>query len=637
MYGNRNLMRIQDYIRQFVVDSEMRMRPFILTGELNKDYIAGNQDRKIDPNAKVIVEKNYPQSVYMERKKVNRMLSIYLTRNGTLADNKPVPGFKPTPGDLEGTESALEGNKFFAEFLKEVNYDYFYKRLIEEADIYPLAFVKTGTDWSKGDLISTGEVSIKLKNGELETRIVNKHEGREFMEVAPIYECFPDTLRINHGREMNEFVQRRPLSLTYILKRYGIIAQAEAINDMYIMRGLYGSTSDISENEEYAYVHEYYRKADAEFPEGRYVVMVSDEVIYDGRLPFVNGPNNTRLIPFDVTRLQSVPGFLPGISVYYQIIDIQDAYNALYNRHIEYANRVGIGKKYVWKGSLLDDQMLNTTPGSITQLTRFGRKPENDSIEPIGAELLGILKSLGEEMLVTAGLSALKVYGESTSNMRTDGVVDKVAESDANKLANAVENMSNSMIDIMKKVLYLEKERQRILIDTLALAKVDSYVLKYKMKDIDPQEVEIVNREFLMQSDQYIEKKVLQATTMGIYNPQLKMPYRAKLKAIDMIKASYLVDTLDPTEGANWNMIAMEHREILDGNPIEVSNFEMHAMHIQEHELMLMSSAVLKLKKSDKVEYKKVRELMDKHIQEHKNFLQKPQQQSVYNNAKAIL
>ena len=221
-------MRIQDYIRQFVSEAEKRIHPFITIGQLNKDYISGNQDRKIDPATKVIVEKNYPTSVYMERKQVNRMLSIYLTRNGTLADNKPLPGFKPTPGDLEGTESALEGNKFFAEFLKEVNYDYFYKRLIEEADIYPLAFIKTGTDWSKGDLISTGEVSIKLKNGKLETRIVSKYEGREFMEVTPIHECFPDSLKINHGREMNEFVQRRPLSLTYILKRYGIIATAEA-------------------------------------------------------------------------------------------------------------------------------------------------------------------------------------------------------------------------------------------------------------------------------------------------------------------------------------------------------------------------------------------------------------------------
>lgn len=630
-------MRIQDYIRQFVSDSETRMRPFLLIGQLNKDYISGNQDRKIDGATKVIVEKNYPTSIYMERKQVNRMLSIYLTRNGTLADNKPLPGFKPTPGDLEGTESALEGNKFFAEFLKEINYDYFYKRLIEEADIYPLAFVKTGTDWSKGDLISTGEVNIKMVDGEVKTRIVNKHEGREFMEVVPINECFPDTLRINHGKEMNEFVQRRPLSLNYILKRYGIIAIAEAMNETYVMRDSFSSYTDISENEEYAYVYEYYRKADAEFPDGRYIVMINEIILYDGRLPFINGPNKTRVIPFDVTRLQSVPGFLPGISVYYQIIDIQDAYNALYNRHLEYANRVGIGKKYVWKGSLLDDQMLNTTPGSVTQLTRFGRKPENDSIEPIGAELLGILKSLGEEMLVTAGLSALKVYGESTSNMRTDGVVDKVAESDANKLANAVENMSNTITDIMKKVLYLEQERQIKLIDTLAVAKIDSYVLKYKMKDIDPQEVVIVNREFLMQNDQYIEKKMLQATNMGVYNPQLKMPYRAKLKAIDMIKASYLVDTLDPVEGANWNIIAMEHREVLDGNPIDVQNFELHSMHIQEHELMLMSSSVLKLKKNDKVEYAKIRELMEKHINEHKNFLQKPQQQSVYNNAKAIL
>jgi hypothetical protein len=103
--------KLANHIRDFVEKARVRMQPFIITGELNREYIKGNQWKKIDPKRLTIVEKNYPRDVYTERKVFNRMLSIYLTRNGILSDNRPIPGFEPDNGDPASVTGAVVGNR----------------------------------------------------------------------------------------------------------------------------------------------------------------------------------------------------------------------------------------------------------------------------------------------------------------------------------------------------------------------------------------------------------------------------------------------------------------------------------------------------------------------------------------------
>lgn len=606
------------------------MTPFIITGELNRDYISGLQHRKIDSKTKSIVEKVPPKGLYLERKTINRMMPVYLTRNGILSDNKPIPGFKPNPADPEADEQAVEGNRFFTEFTKEIDYDKFYKKLIAEADVFPLAWVKSGINWTKGDKVFTTKVEAQGEEKE-----ISVYEGRPFIDVIPIYEGFPDSVRVGDASELSEFVHRRPFHLDYIKKKYGLDVKPESINANYIPKGTLGIMNSL-EDDNHAYVYEYYRAADSEYPKGRFVIMVSDQIVWDADLPFENGENGKRVIPFDCVRLQTVPGFLPGISIYSQLIDQQDSYNAVYNRMLEYINRIGIGKKYVWKGSLLHENDLSNRPGDVTMLTRFGRKPENDNIDPIGMEFITYLRTLEENMLITAGLSALTAYGQSKSNVRTDGVADKIAESDSNKLSNAMKNLSESLTSVMRKIVNLEKQRQRYLTDELKLNRIDKYLDKYNILDVDASQVMIVNREFLMQSDQVIEKKMLQAANLGVYNPQAGLSYRAKLSALDMIQANYLKETLDPMEASNWNQIQSEHKKLFDEKPIEVKPYQNHGMHIMEHQMLLMSPKIEKLKHTNKALHDFIVLTLEQHIAEHSEYDQTPQQQQVFEDAKAM-
>ncbi len=626
-------LNLANHIRDFVEKARVRMQPFIISGELNREYIKGNQWKKIDPKRLTIVEKNYPRDVYTERKVFNRMLSIYLTRNGILSDNRPIPGFEPDNGDPASVTGAVIGNRYIKEFMKQHDFESIYKKIIKSGDTFPMVWVKTGIDWSKGDVVQTQDIKVK-RNGTNETKEFVLREGRPFINVIPLYEIFPDNLKIDGVDQIKELVYRTPMHLDYIEAKYGFEATPESIDAVYTMNR-YDLNIYSDPDRYYAYVYEYYKAPDSKYPEGRFTTVINDYVVNDGPLPYKNGSYGTRVIPFDVLTFQAVDGYLPGVTVYGQLIDQQDTYNAVSNRLLEYINRLGIGKKYAWKGSMIENQTPSNKPGTTTWLTRFGKVPVNEQIDRIGQEVLMYLKAIEENMLITAGLSALTAYGITKSNIRTDGVADKIADSDSNKLTNALKNLSETIIRIMKKVIYLERQRQEILLIDLELEAEDKYIAKYDMSAVNPEELIIVNREFLMRSDQIIEKKMMQASNFGIYAPDTGMSYRAKLEVLDMIQAGYLKDTLDPVERANWSQIQYEHTMLYKEEMLEVQPYEQHEMHIQEHMLELMSTRMIELKKKEPEEYQKYAEMLNMHISQHQEILSERQQAEVFERAKA--
>jgi hypothetical protein len=244
---------------------------------------------------------------------------------------------------------------------------------------------------------------------------------------------------------------------------------------------------------------------------------------------------------------------------------------------------------------------------------------------------------LEDDMLITAGLSQLTAFGSAKSNVRTDGVVDKIDESDQNKLVNAVENLSSAIIEAFKKVLYCEKDRENILTDILKIAKKDDYIVKYKLENVDAEQLSIVNRDFLVQDDQVVDKKLHQAMNIGLYNPELRLPYVSKVNLLEALQCNYLLDTLDPSEKAQHDLIETEHFKILEKQQVpQAEDFHVHDQHLLEHNIFRISPEVRLLEDSDTERYKIIMESIQAHISQHEKFLESSEQQRSHNSAKAF-
>lgn len=625
-------------INKFIQDADLRLRPFILSGELNKSYIQGNQYKRINDRTLSIEGLKTNNSLYLEKKIFNRMLPIYLTRYGILSQNQPLAGFRGTDNREETITNAMEGNKFLDTFRKDINYNSKFKSIIQKADIFGLCWVKTGIDWSKGDEIKVKDITI-TKPGDSDFKTTGTRsirEGRVFADVIPMHEVLIDSLSVESMEDISELVHRRMFSLEYIRKRWGFEANPEQIDPRYFLADVRYSDNNRIESNKYAYVYEYYRKPDALYPDGQFAIMINDNILYEGKLPYKNGCNR-REIPFDFVNLQTIPDHLVSVTVYSQIIPIQNTYNSIKNRLLEHINHLSIGQMYIWQNSLVDGNNITNKPGQFIHLKRNAKKPEPVTKAQIGNEIINYLKTIEDDMLVTAGLSQISAYGMSKSSVRTDGVADKIGEADSNKLTNAIDSLSEATLRIFKHILYTEKERENMLTDVLALAKLDSYMLKYNLRGLDPENLEIVNRDFLMQSDQARQNKLVQATNMGIYNPQFGLSYLTKLEILDSLNSGYLKETLDPIERANHDCIRDEQQDLIDKIDITVHDYDNHSQHILEHTVFRLSAQVRNLQKTNPDLYAYVQESLKKHIGDHSKFQQDTSKKGVYENAKALL
>ena len=626
---------IAQYIRYFVDDASTQLMPYIAQGKLNNEFIRGRQNKKINTSNLTIEDKRTDPAIYMEKKVFNRLLPIYLTRYGILTQNMPIPGIKPDSYSNKSTFDSTQVNKFINSFQADVDFKSIYKKSIKHADIYGIVWFKTGIDWSEGDEICTVETTIGEQHGQITIR-----EGRPFVTAVPIHEVFVDTVHAESMDEINELVHRRVFPVDYIRKRWGFEAEKESINETKLASYPRYSNFGIANagSIEYAYVYEYYKKPDAIYPEGRYVVTCNDKILYNGKLPYVNASNGNRVIPFDFFTMQSLPNYLIGVTVYSQLIPIQETYNSIKNRYLEYVNHIAIGQLYYWEGSLINKNGFSTKPGKLIGLKRNAKAPQPVQKEKLSQEFMHYLQELEEDMLVTAGLSQMTAFGSSKSNVRTDGVVDKLSESDENKLVNALDNISECITQVFKKIIYLEQEREKILSEQLSVAKVDNYLQQYKLTEVDPEQVTIVNREFLMQSDQVFDKKLQQAGNFGLYALDSPLSYSSKVNFLNSIKANYLLDTLNPEERATYDLCTEENYSLLETKKVpEVEPFHVHNQHIYEHNLFRISPEIRHLKQTDPEAYKTFQQSLDMHIDQHKSYLNQSSNSNVYENAKAAL
>jgi hypothetical protein len=153
------------------------------------------------------------------------------------------------------------------------------------------------------------------------------------------------------------------------------------------------------------------------------------------------------------------------------------------------------------------------------------------------------------------------------------------------------------------------------------------------LRTVDAEQLTIVNREFLIQSDQVFDKKLTQAGNLGVLAADSPLSYIAKLNLLTSLNANYLIDTLDPLQRATHDLCADEHLMFKDKKIPEVHPYHLHAQHLYEHDLFRISPEVRALERENAQAYKVLLEAIESHCKEHQKFLQETNSQNA--NAKA--
>ena len=244
--------------------------------------------------------------------------------------------------------------------------------------------------------------------------------------------------------ECRSIIHSRILPCSEIERLYGVRVKPQE-------SPVLGENEEQAAQGECATVAEYYEMPGTEHKNGRLLITAGDELVYEGELPYRNGPDGSRVLPF--VRQCAIPdptGFF-GMSVVQRCIPVQRAYNAVKNRKHEYLNRAAFGVVAVEEGAV-DMQTLEQDglcPGKILVYRAGATPPQMMPVGQLPNEFAREENQLLQEFEMISGVS--EMMRRSYSGAATSGVaLSLLNEQDNTRLAVTSESIRDAAREVAR-------------------------------------------------------------------------------------------------------------------------------------------------------------------------------------------
>lgn len=369
-------------------------------------------------------------------------------------------------------------------------------------------------------------------------------------------------------------------------------------------------------------VLERYERPTKDYPFGRLTIVVGDNLVYDGELPYKLGSDYERDFPFvKQTSLNQVGSFW-GVSVIDRLIPIQRAFNSVKNRKHEFMNRLTMGVLKVEDGSVdienLEDE--GVCPGKILVYRQGSTAPEFLEGDNVSSSF-----SDEEEKLLAEfrSISGVKDFDYDYASSNVSGVtLQLMLEQDELRLNNTAENMKRCVRKIAQDVLRLYK--QFALIPRLARIVGDNGEIElfyFNSNDISSDDISLEATAELGESITQRRQMVFDLINAGLLNDNgNEMSDKMKVKALELLGLGVWENAQDTNE-LHIKKADSENVKLLGGKRVEPSQIDDHALHIDRHiAFMLNGDYEKKLAVRPELE-----SIFLAHINKHKNMLKEQQ------------
>ena len=366
-------------------------------------------------------------------------------------------------------------------------------------------------------------------------------------------------------------------------------------------------------------VLEKYIKPNSEFPYGRLIIVVGNELVYDGELPYKCGSDGKRDFPFIRQVSLAEPGSFWGSSVIERLIPVQRAYNAVKNRKHEFINRLTLGVLSVEDGSVdLDNfEEDGLCPGKVLVYRQGASEPKYLSGEAIPTGFADEEEKLLNEFNKISGVS--ETLGTDYVNANMSGTaLELMIGQDETRLNTTVESIKSASLNIAKKILRLYK--QYALFPRLARivgenGQID--IFYFSSSDISSDDVNIDVQSDLGDSISQKRELIFNLLNAGVlYDDEGKLSSRMKSKILDMLGFGNWENAQDISE-LHIKRADNENLKMLDGISVKVGEIDDHQLHISEHISFMLGVDF----DNAKLKNPKLEVLFLEHIKSHKNQL----------------
>jgi len=612
-----------DELAKFVNDEYQRClqerRPVELQWRLNMAFLDGNQYVDIN-TVSMTIEETPPLVWWQEREVFNQIQPIMNTRYSKLSRKRTV--LKVRPGGQE--HSDLGAAKLASKLLRAVYHDQGVRKKDATALLWSemcgTVFFKEVWDPGRGPVRGIYEDGTEIREGDLDAAI-----------VVPPAEIFPDSPFRDDIEACRSIIHARAYHIKDIEELWGVKVDPEETEVMRLERAKVGQGGlgysgnyfrvTTAKLKDHALVKEYWERPSREHPEGRLIIVASNQTLYSGPLPYRVGPDGQFDFPF--TRLVCIrkPGYFWGKSNIELLIPVQRRYNALRNRKAEYLTRLAFGQVLVEEGSIenMDDFEANAaSPGYVIEYKKGFNAPRYMEFPPLPASFEKEEATLLNEFTILGGVSEIARISSAPPDVKSGIALSLLLEQDDTRLSSTAENYDMAVIERGKKWLRMYKQFVKGRRTTLYVGHDNvAEAFDWDASDLRSEDVVIEEGAGLAESPAQRRAMVLDLLDRGAFqDPQTgRLTSQGRAKLFELLDYGHWEFGPGDDEQLHADRAERENRLMAQGKAPTIFSFDDDLVHIQRHNRYRLTTDFEELLATPAGE--QIMAIFDQHVEQH--------------------
>ena len=590
---------------------------------LNANFLAGNQYCEIN-TYRGDIEQLEPVYDWLEREVFNQIAPLIETRIANLKKINYMMKVKPATNELNDYDKAETSTSILQYLQKSSDFESKKNTMIYWNELCGNCFWLSWWDKDKGEKIAVKTIVETDENGKERKKETALYQGDLDYGLITPYEIYPESIFKQGIEAQRSIILEQVKTVEDIYDLYGIKVEGNAVETFELTPMASGGGFGY-ENTVVTLGHRtvdnaqkvitYMERPSKHCPNGKMIIIVGDDnLVYYGNLPY-------KSIPIIQTVCVETAGQFFGKSIIERLIPLQRSYNGCINRIHEYIKRIAIGGYIAEEGSIdIEEYEQNgQAPGAMLVYKVGSQPPIPIPNGQLPSEVMQERYNLKNDMEYVAGVSQLMVNGATPSGVTSGTAIENLMEIDNTRLSLTGDHIRNSIrkLAILWLEIYKIYATTRRIINYVGTNNIAKAIV-WNSEDINSYDVEYVTENELLMSEDMQKQRFMEFYNMGLFtDDDGRIPMRVKLRAMEYGKIGNYTDML------NINLLQMQYAQrenvfFENGVVPEVSDFDEHEIHIEEHlrYILQMDFQMLKMKKPDYAQ------ALEEHLRQHKQIVE---------------
>ena len=597
---------------------------------LNANFLVGNQYCEINPY-RGDIEQLEPVYDWLERETFNQIAPLIETRTANLKKLSYMMKVNPATNELDDYAKAEISTNVLQHIQKVSDFDSKKNTMIAWNELTGNCFWLSWWDKDKGEKYAIEQLLEVDEQGNQKSKETAYYQGDLDYGLITPYEIYPESIFKQTVEAQRSIILEQVKTVDDIYDLYGVKVEGSNIETFELTPigsgGGYGyenTTVTIGHRsiDNAEKVITYFERPSKHKPNGQMIIIIGDkELVYYGDLPYSR-------IPIVQSVCIEVAGQFFGKSTIERLIPIQRAYNGCVNRIHEYIKHIAIGSYITEEGSIdIEEYEQNgQAPGAMLVYKQGSQAPVPIPNGVLPSEIMTERYNLKQDMEYAAGVSQLMVYGNTPSGVTSGTAISNLMEIDNTRLSLTGDNIRNSVrkLSIMWLEIYKMYATTHRIVNYVGNNNIGKAII-WSNEDINSYDVDYVTENELLMSEDMQKQRFFDAYNMGLFaDKDGRIPERVKQKALEFMKCGNYTDIMNINQ---LQIQAAQRENVFFENGVipEVSDFDEHEIHIEEH-LRYVLQMDFQLLKKKKPEYA---EALENHLRQHKQIVAQEEQQKM--------